>query len=88
MKPSSTKSTRLALALLALAGFAAPAAERELDGVVQTSGDRPRAHAAELVSPQVQRDDAPTLRSADTLPPALASRALRSLYLLHRAWLL
>jgi hypothetical protein len=84
---SSTLLSRLALALLALAGFVAPAAERELDGVVQTSRAT-RAAPAEERAGEVQALPAPEApRCAPASWNPFHGNAERR-YLLHRAWLL
>jgi hypothetical protein len=79
--------SRLALTLLALAGFVAPAAERELDGVVQTSRAT-RAAPAEASAVEVQALPAPVASRGEPLSwtPFHGNSARR--YLLHRAWLL
>jgi hypothetical protein len=88
--------SRLALALLALAGFAAPAAQRELDGVVQTSR-APRAvessapataviESEVVVEVQALPAPSPSAPRAHAASPFIGSSARR--YLLHRAWLL
>ena len=79
--------SRLALALLALAGFVAPVAERELDGVVQTSRATRAAPAEELVvEVQTLAAAVPSRREPLSWTPFHGNSEPR--YLLHRAWLL
>jgi hypothetical protein len=84
----------LALALLAMAGFVAPLAEREADGVVQTSGAsgaRVRAQPSPRLEPAALETTVfETTRVFETPEPAVTPAAAASLrrYLLHRAWLI
>lgn len=87
-RPSSTLMLRLALALLALGGFAAPVEAPEPDRVVQAAGGKPSARVAP-VEPRVFAAALP----APALPlpaPVLGQREEggQRRYLQHRAWLL
>ncbi len=87
---SSTLLSRLALTLLALAGFVAPAAERELDGVVQTRRATPTApaEAAAEWAVEVQALPAPEVSRGEALSWTPFHGNSQRRYLLHRAWLL
>lgn len=79
--------TRLALALLVLAGFAAPATERERDGVVQTSGAARAVTPARASFVEAQAlTPPPRPRGEPSWTPFAPSSERR--YLLHRSWLL
>ena len=85
MKSRSHRLARLALALLAVAGFVAPLAEREADQVVQTagSGQVAIATAPGPVVVSVERREWKNLE----LPVERALTGERR-FLLNRAWLL
>jgi hypothetical protein len=85
---ASTTASRLALALLAVAGFAAPIAAREADRVVQTTGgerERPTAPAA-----LAERSDPGAVPAAPAPVGVFVAReaAGQRRYLLHRAFLI
>lgn len=86
----STRSTgwcRLGLALLAVAGFVAPLAQREADGVVQTAGGTTAAvvsPAAIAQTPTLSRGE----RESRASPPHEREAPDGPRWLRHRALLL
>lgn len=83
--------TRLALALLAVLGFAAPLVMRQVDPVAQTCGAGP-AKEEETASTERTPRRALAVARASLPPPAAGPTPPvvepQRRYLLHRAWLL
>ena len=76
--------SRLALALLAVTGFVAPLAEREVDQQGQTAGRLEQVDQVEFIEDSEPRQRARSISKIFVAPLAQTSRR----YLLHHAWLI